>query len=69
MTTTAHAPLRHAADQALRKFANVSIENWMAALGETPAQMAAIKLANDTQGIIVVDRRTVARWRDELAQG
>ncbi len=64
-----HAPLQYAANKLLKKRkVKDGLEGFLREHIDQghSSQVVAADLAIQTQGVIVVDRRTVARWLDAL---
>jgi hypothetical protein len=68
MNTQMHAPLRYASDKLLRKHKRGSLDQFLQGHIEQghSSQVVAADLAIATQGVIVIDRRTVSRWLDSV---
>jgi len=69
MASKMHAPLQYAADKMLsRRKDGVGLDGFLRQHIDQghSSQVVAADLAIATRGVIVVDRRTVARWLDNV---
>lgn len=62
-----HSPIKYAANELLQRGKGVTLEQWCSDNAELTPQIAVIKLNTDTEGVVLVDKRTIERWFDEVA--
>lgn len=58
-----HSPIKYATDQLLTRHQGIGLDEWLRQNADMPTSLLLVQLTNATDGIVVVDRRTVMRWR------
>ena len=65
--TKMHQPLQHAADTILQRQAGKTLSEWLTEQGDTPGTLLAVRLAAATNEVIIIDKRTAEKWREDNA--
>ena len=71
MTKQMHRPLRHATDQLLRRAkVDGGLDGLLtrAVADETSSQVVTAEIARLTKHVIIIDRRTTARWLEACGE-